>query len=212
MQDPHSDLESRAQRLEKSVGSKATSTAKLKATIESAELYMQALQIADRPGDKKRLDRKFNDLVRQAEHFKSCQDAAQKRSSTVQPVSMRKLTTRENIIILDSSRLNGFVFKPWERTPLQDEFVPNEGHELFIDSRPLPLSTSQRESFGGWKRPREALEMIKIKNSGQLLPTQPTMSDPGKVDLVQDLTSDCSVVASLCAATSRVERGHPKVR
>lgn len=34
----------------------------------------------------------------------------------------------------------------------------------------------------------------------------------GRVDLVQDVTSDCSVVASLCALTARVERGHSNVR
>ena len=32
-----------------------------------------------------------------------------------------------------------------------------------------------------------------------------------KVDLVQDITTDCSVVASLCAVTARAERGHAKV-
>ena len=33
----------------------------------------------------------------------------------------------------------------------------------------------------------------------------------GKVDLVQDMTTDCSVVASLCAGTARAERGHARV-
>ena len=32
-----------------------------------------------------------------------------------------------------------------------------------------------------------------------------------QIDLVQDLTNDCSVVASLCAGTARAERGHPSV-
>jgi hypothetical protein len=32
------------------------------------------------------------------------------------------------------------------------------------------------------------------------------------MDLVQDVTTDCSVVASLCAAISRTERGHHAVR
>jgi len=32
-----------------------------------------------------------------------------------------------------------------------------------------------------------------------------------KVDLVQDVTTDCSVVASLCAAIAREERGLDKV-
>ncbi|KAL8862971.1 MAG: hypothetical protein Q9178_000913 [Gyalolechia marmorata] len=35
------------------------------------------------------------------------------------------------------------------------------------------------------------------------------MSAEQKVDLVQDVTSDCSVVASLCAISARAEKGHP---
>lgn len=31
------------------------------------------------------------------------------------------------------------------------------------------------------------------------------------IDLVQDITTDCSVVASLCAATARARKGHEKV-
>ena len=30
-------------------------------------------------------------------------------------------------------------------------------------------------------------------------------------DLVQDITTDCSVVASLCAGSARVSRGHSEV-
>lgn len=32
-----------------------------------------------------------------------------------------------------------------------------------------------------------------------------------KVDLVQDVTSDCSVVASLCASSARAAKGHSAV-
>jgi hypothetical protein len=31
------------------------------------------------------------------------------------------------------------------------------------------------------------------------------------IDLVQDITTDCSVVASLCAGTARARKGHGKV-
>lgn len=39
----------------------------------------------------------------------------------------------------------------------------------------------------------------------------PVMFATGKTDLVQDLLTDCSVVASLCATTSRSERGLDEV-
>lgn len=37
------------------------------------------------------------------------------------------------------------------------------------------------------------------------------MVGEGRVDLVQDVTADCSVVASLCAITARAERVQSKV-
>lgn len=42
--------------------------------------------------------------------------------------------------------------------------------------------------------------------------TDPLMCATEKIDLVQDATSDCSVVASLCACVARTQRGHPTVR
>lgn len=41
---------------------------------------------------------------------------------------------------------------------------------------------------------------------------EPVMSVTETTDLVQDVLTDCSVVASLCATTSRAERGLGKVR
>jgi len=43
-------------------------------------------------------------------------------------------------------------------------------------------------------------------------PLTPTMFVSTKTDLVQDVLTDCSVVASLCATTSRLERGLDKVQ
>jgi hypothetical protein len=37
------------------------------------------------------------------------------------------------------------------------------------------------------------------------------MLAPGSIDLVQDITTDCSVVASLCASSARSERGYADV-
>lgn len=61
----------------------------------------------------------------------------------------------------------------------------------------LNLSDIQKETFGGWKRPAE---------NGNA-----SMMVANDVDLVQDITTDCSVVASLCAGTARASKGHGKV-
>lgn len=74
------------------------------------------------------------------------------------------------------------------------------------DNAVLPLSAVQLDVFDAWRSPRELLE--------QSYPAEvrcPTMLAHGKVDLVQDITTDCSVVASLCAATARTERGNADV-
>lgn len=68
----------------------------------------------------------------------------------------------------------------------------------------LHLSDVQREIFTGWKRPHELLSEKEGKPESEV---NPVVSVAGKSDLVQDVLTDCSVVASLCATTSRAERG-----
>ena len=211
-------IEEQARSVEQTVSSQPSDKAALDAAIKSAELYFQALRLADNPHDKVRLDAKVNGLLAQAEHLKNGQDAKTPnarptyRDNPKVPVSTRKLTTRENIILLEGAKLNGFIFKPWPGPPSQTEFAPRDGEPLFTDSAPLSLSAAQRESFDGWKRPHQALRSV--------LGDGDTQNNPGDgavmhlsvpMDLVQDMTSDCSVVASLCALTSRFERGFPKV-
>ena len=74
---------------------------------------------------------------------------------------------------------------------------------LHSDNVELPLSAVQLDIFDAWRRPRELLEHSH---------TTPTMPAHDKVDLVQDVTTDCSVVASLCAVTARSERGSTNVK
>lgn len=213
-----SRLEEQAQSIEKTIASKTNDNGALEATIKSAELYLQALHLADKPSDRKRLDARFKELLGRAERLKASRDGATpstpKKEVNVRlkaPVSNRKLTTRENIILLEGAKLNGFLFKPWTGPPSSDEFSLRVSGVPFTDSSPLPLSSAQLESFDGWKRPHQALPSVNSDPSGEDSPGEAVMHLAVSMDLVQDMTSDCSVVASLCALTSRVERGHPKV-
>jgi len=72
----------------------------------------------------------------------------------------------------------------------------------------LELSEAQREIFAGWKRPKDTFGRLEGRdtNDGQV-----TMSGVDNLDLVQDITTDCSVVASLCAGTARAVKGHGRV-
>lgn len=200
--------EAKARNAEQSSWNCLSGKAAFDAAVEAAELYLQALNLADNPTDRARLSAKFNELLTRSEQLK--QDRAQLLDPE-KPVSKRTLTTREKIILVEGSKLNGFKFPIWERTPEPVEFELKEGQGLFVDYPPLQLSPLQLESFAGWKRPKEALGGIEIMRDGDKLPNTPTMTRLKKVDLVQDMTSDCSVVASLCAGTARAERGHPRV-
>ena len=87
---------------------------------------MKALSLAP-PGDKAQLDSKCKELITRAERIKAAADwqtvARQKPVSKLQPpASKRKLTTREEIIVLEGAKLNGFIFPPWDRAPGPAEF------------------------------------------------------------------------------------------
>ena len=90
---------------------------------------MKALRLAP-ADDKKYLDTKCKQLLSKAEKIKAAADwksvaraGPQKAFPSLRPpASTRKLTTREEIIILEGAKLNGYIFPPWSRAPPQDEF------------------------------------------------------------------------------------------
>ncbi|KAK6536905.1 cysteine protease [Arthrobotrys megalospora] len=120
------------------------------------------------------------------------------------PVSQRELSKSEQIIRLSSSKLAPHTFWPWEgkACPKASDFIPSQGEETFTDSTgPLALSVQQQKNFDRWYRPRElwnGTENMILEREGEDL----------AADLSQDIISDCSVVASLCAAFTREQKGH----
>ncbi|QSS61594.1 cysteine protease PalB, partial [Histoplasma capsulatum] len=70
------------------------------------------------------------------------------------------------------------------------------------DSCDLPLSELQCEIFNGWKRPADILGAGVANDYGGSHTL--VMKNEQPIDLVQDVTTDCSVVASLCATISQV--------
>jgi calpain-7 len=76
----------------------------------------------------------------------------------------------------------------------------------------MELSVFQKQIFVGWKRPREIFESRALREGIEGDISQPTMLTTNTIDLVQDVTTDCSVVASLCAAAVRAEAGFENVR
>ncbi|KAF1362523.1 cysteine proteinase [Lizonia empirigonia] len=128
----------------------------------------------------------------------------------VEPISTRKRSRKEDIILLKASVVNGFKCPPWDKNPAPADFVLQKGQELFQDTHDLSLSPYQQQFFQGWVRARDAVPPPSLyPNNRDSI--GPLMSSSGSIDLVQDAASDCSVVASLCAGVARAERGHDQM-
>jgi calpain-7 len=101
----------------------------LRRAIKAAELYMRAMEVTTGGHEKARLKKKCETLLRRAESLKK---AAQGLKA---PVSTRSFTTKEQVILLEGSKLNGFVFRMWESDPDPEEFRLRDGEELFTYGR-----------------------------------------------------------------------------
>lgn len=108
---------------------------------------MKALKLATTPKDQQALDAKSKELLTKAENIKESMrwrptngDINVKRASS--PERTRRLTTREEIILLEGSKLNGFIFPPCNRPPDWDEFELDDEGQLFTYVTILVLRSS----------------------------------------------------------------------
>ncbi|EPS38707.1 hypothetical protein H072_7533 [Dactylellina haptotyla CBS 200.50] len=205
--------------------------AALAACISAADLYLQAWKACSNPAEKQRRREKFMQLLQKGEDLKklkaasatavssssqnvqnitagvagvSLADGRAQKPSKQPPHSQRPLTKAEQIIRLSSSKLAPHSFWPWDDSPApkESDFTPSATEDIFSDpAGPLALSTQQNKNFDRWYRPREVwggAENMILEREGEDL----------AADLSQDIISDCSVVASLCAAFTREQKGH----
>ncbi|KAL1835651.1 hypothetical protein VTJ49DRAFT_1858 [Mycothermus thermophilus] len=169
----------------------------LEHAIAAAELYMKAASAAKTAEDRRRLGRKCKELIELGERLKArtkgtTADAAVRRPV---PESTRPLTTAEKTIILKASRLHGHVFPPWDSAPGPETFS-DAGDTPYTDPASFSLSAEQQAMVADWLRPTEL--MSAAGESDEVL--DQLMTARAELDLAQDLATDCSVVASLCAA------------
>ncbi|KAL6822122.1 hypothetical protein J3E69DRAFT_357195 [Trichoderma sp. SZMC 28015] len=170
----------------------ATSTGQnaLDYAIQAAELYMRAAAekgIGKEEASRRR--RKCKQLVALAEQLKS-----QLKTPSASPDA-------DGFNILQgASRLHGSYYPPWGEDPSDAQFQLGDDMKPFIDDTVFPLSETQIANFSAWRRPHELFGPFSAGQDGILM-TQGT-----RFDLAQDITTDCSVVASLSAA-SRIWTG-----
>ncbi|KAL6862135.1 hypothetical protein J3F83DRAFT_762829 [Trichoderma novae-zelandiae] len=164
----------------------ATSTGQkaLDYAIQAAELYMRAA--AERgvgKDDAARLRRKCQQLIAFAEQLK-----VQLTASPASP------PTDGLNILRAASRLHGSYYPPWSHDPPDAQFQLGPDLAPYVDDTVFPLSEIQLANFSAWQRPHELFGPF-AAGQDDILMTQGT-----RFDLAQDITTDCSVVASLSAA------------
>ncbi|KAL7626942.1 cysteine protease [Parahypoxylon ruwenzoriense] len=179
-------------------------------SIAAAELYMKAAWAATSPEEKSRLTQKCQSMLSKAEALKKLSVSGGNREDSVRvvekrlklPRSARQIPTSEQAILLRGSRLHGNTFPPWETDPDPKEFSGGP----FSDPSEFSFSERQRAVFAGWKRP---LEVVRpgVQNDSNSQGNDFLVEAKSDYDLVQDITTDCSVVASLCASMRHLRPG-----
>ncbi|KAK0630550.1 hypothetical protein B0T17DRAFT_616191 [Bombardia bombarda] len=191
-------MEAKASELERRLG-QASGDAALKLAIAAADLYMQAARKAATAAERTRLSRKCREVIELGERLKANAQAASATSRPPVPESTRPLATSEKAILLRSSRLHGNIFPPWESAPDSAVFSQTgAGADAYIDPSHFSLSAEQQAIFAGWRRPAEIFPTTEDADTKD--DASRFMTPASEIDLAQDLATDCSVVASLCAA------------
>lgn len=103
-----------------------------------------------------------------------------------EPVSKRDLTTREKIIILRGSKLNGLLFPPWSCEPEATDFATNARYMYVIypsfenrnigfnpsygcrDDAQFSLSSAQSAIFDGWCHSGDLLPLLSSSETGEI--------------------------------------------
>ncbi|KAG5936659.1 hypothetical protein E4U53_000177 [Claviceps sorghi] len=189
-------------RAEAVLATKSGGRTALEHAIKAAELYMKAAeQVLDKV-DAARLRQKCQEQIVYAEKLKARLAPAAPAAQSPSTLSASKASR----ILLQGSKLHKCDFPPWNQDPIPVEFERNldndpqfmSRHLTIRDDTVFTLSPTQIENFAAWMKPDELFKTS--INSSQQLPEDVMMQTSDNSDLVQDITTDCSVVASLSAA------------
>ena len=94
----------------------------LQNAILATELYMKAAKLASSDQERTRLRAKCKALLSKAEQIKRSESWTPIIKTAIPallkaPSSERKITRHEEIILLEGSKLHGFIFPPWKSDP-----------------------------------------------------------------------------------------------
>lgn len=113
-------------------------------TLDAAERYICELKLTSEVGKKNALNENCQSLLEETERIKAAQREGNRSIKTTmlcampdigstpkEPLSMRDLSTREQITLLEGSKLHGCIFPPWTKLPSAIEFEPQAGEPLY---------------------------------------------------------------------------------
>jgi len=92
----------------------------LKNAILATELYIKAVKLASSDQEKTRLRNKCKEVLLKAEEVKMATVWPPTKNTgpiLEAPGSSRAITRTEEIILLEGSKLHGFIFPPWRSDP-----------------------------------------------------------------------------------------------
>lgn len=97
---------------------------------------MKAIKLASSEVERARLKSKCLKALARAEEIKGMKEWSllSKKEETIKPksisgspVSSRPLSTREEVILLEGSKLHGLIFPPWKAEPSENFFDLTDG-------------------------------------------------------------------------------------
>jgi hypothetical protein len=107
---------------------------------------MKAIKLANSSTERARLKEKCLAILAKAEEIKKIEQWQPQTGhpSTVRtpseitrvPQSRRQLSTREEVILLEGSKLHGLIFPPWKSEPDEQEFTASTGEIYTCVPRP----------------------------------------------------------------------------
>jgi calpain-7 len=124
-------LKSSCQAAEERITRSTTREEALKNAILATEIYMKAIKLASSAAERDKLKAKCMRVLARAEEIKQMKSWSLPVSQggmvtgggrLKAPSSLRALSTREEVILLESSKLHGFIFPPWQSDPTEEIF------------------------------------------------------------------------------------------
>ncbi|RKP35814.1 hypothetical protein BJ085DRAFT_4327, partial [Dimargaris cristalligena] len=107
------------------------------------------------------------------------------------------LSDDELEVLRHTSKINDMIFLPWSDSDAYEPFT--FAHPFSDPDGTLPLSEKQVAKWGFWRRPKQFMSHPQVIKKVSCL------------DIIQDVVTDCSFVASLCIAAAYENRFDKKL-